>query len=169
MSSSRKAKTLATLLAVIMVASMIFFFSAQDSKASSRTSNAIVKWLLPRIIPGYTEMTRKQQKPYIRQWRRIVRKTAHFLEYTLLALTVVFYLRYMMEGKKPWVIALSAWLAATLYACTDELHQMFVKGRGPSPIDVLIDSGGGLTGTLIGILIMMLWFRHKKKKREALA
>ena len=164
--SKRNAKILVTLLMVIFVASMIFFFSSQDSDDSSKTSGSIVEWLLPRIFPGFEKLAKKQRRPVMRYWKHLIRKVAHFSEYGLLSLTLVFYLRYMLEGKKLRVMAFTAWLLATLYACTDELHQMFVKGRGPSPIDVCIDSAGALTGALVGLAIVIIWFWLKQNRSD---
>ena len=44
-----------------------------------------------------------------------------------------------------------AWaFAATIaYACTDEFHQTFVRGRHGSPIDVAIDALGALIGLAV--------------------
>ena len=36
-----------------------------------------------------------------------------------------------------------------LYACTDELHQLFIAGRSAEIKDVLIDSFGSLTSILL--------------------
>ena len=43
--------------------------------------------------------------------------------------------------RRPWAPALTL---AVLYAITDELHQGFVAGRHPSPVDVGIDATGAL-------------------------
>ena len=46
-----------------------------------------------------------------------------------------------------------AWAAGTLYAVTDEIHQLFVPGRACAPLDMLIDSAGVAAGVIIaGIL-----------------
>ena len=164
--SRRKAKVLVTFLMVILVASMIYFFSSQESEDSSKTSSTIVNWLLPKLFPGFEDLAKKVRRPVIRHWRYIIRKAAHFSEFALLALTLVFYLRYMLEGRKLRVMALAAWLTATLYACTDEFHQMFVKGRGPSPVDVCIDSAGALTGTLFGVALVIIWFWLKQNRND---
>jgi VanZ family protein len=39
-----------------------------------------------------------------------------------------------------------AFVLATLYAVTDELHQSFVAGRHASPLDVAIDAAGVALG-----------------------
>jgi VanZ family protein len=42
-----------------------------------------------------------------------------------------------------WYVPL---LLCIAYGASDELHQAFVHGRGPSPVDVLIDGLGALLG-----------------------
>jgi VanZ family protein len=60
------------------------------------------------------------------------------------------------SGKKKisWMI-----LICVLYAISDEIHQSFVPGRGPSIIDVFIDSTGAITGIILGKAYLL------KKKR----
>ena len=36
-----------------------------------------------------------------------------------------------------------------IYACSDEIHQLFVSGRSGEILDVLIDTTGGFIGTMI--------------------
>ena len=36
-----------------------------------------------------------------------------------------------------------------IYACSDEIHQLFVSGRSGEILDVLIDTTGGFVGTMI--------------------
>ena len=52
--------------------------------------------------------------------------------------------------RRPWAWALAL---AVLYAITDELHQGFVAGRHPSPVDVGIDAAGALIAIVaVGIV-----------------
>ena len=52
------------------------------------------------------------------------------------------YLRAVDGDIRKWRLI---WLLAILYAASDEFHQSFVPGRGPSVIDVGIDAiGAGL-------------------------
>ena len=53
----------------------------------------------------------------------VIRKGAHMGEYAIL-----FWL---------WALAVCA-----AYAASDEFHQCFSDGRGPSPVDVMIDTAG---------------------------
>lgn len=50
-----------------------------------------------------------------------------------------------------------------LYACTDEFHQKFVPGRTCSIKDVIIDSLGIITGSLIFILLKYIMTKRKDK------
>jgi len=86
----------------------------------------------------------------------MVRKAAHMAEYAVLfclyrrALT-------LSGAKHP---AISALLMSACYAATDEWHQSFVADRGPSPVDVGID-------TLGAAIAWGAWeFTRKIRKKE---
>ena len=70
-----------------------------------------------------------------------VRKTAHMVEYAVLArlLSRAFTGSAFWSWKKifAWSLAL-----AILYACSDEYHQTYVAGRLGTPRDVVFDSLG---------------------------
>lgn len=74
-----------------------------------------------------------------------VRKAGHALVFGILALLVV---RGLAANR-----ATVAWLATTAYAISDELHQGFIVGRGPSPVDVAIDSLGAAVALLAAPLV----------------
>ena len=57
-----------------------------------------------------------------------------------------------------------AWGLATLYAATDELHQMFVAERGPALLDVCIDSAGALAGVLLMTVCLLLVLGKRAEK-----
>ena len=77
----------------------------------------------------------------------IIRKVAHFTEYFILY--ILLYRAISTNGNtkiKPFIWSI---LIVFLYACSDEIHQAFVPGRGPAFKDVLVDTSGGLTAFLI--------------------
>lgn len=82
----------------------------------------------------------------------IVRKAAHFTEYMILGACLTMNVRDCT--KLNMKTASIAWLIATAYAVTDEIHQYFVKGRACSPVDMLIDSAGALVGVGIATIEM---------------
>ena len=63
-------------------------------------------------------------------WDYVLRKLAHMTEYAILA-----YLLLRATSSYAWAFA-----AAVAYAASDEVHQLFVRGRHGSPIDVGIDA-----------------------------
>jgi VanZ family protein len=67
------------------------------------------------------------------------RKLVHFAEYALLCFL---WWRVLVTVTTPARAALIAFLIASGYAATDELHQSFVEGRHASVVDWLIDSAG---------------------------
>ena len=69
-------------------------------------------------------------------WDLVLRKLAHTTEYAILGLLLL-----RATGRMS-----IAFVLATLYAVTDELHQSFVAGRHASPLDVAIDAAGVALG-----------------------
>jgi VanZ family protein len=71
-------------------------------------------------------------------WDTVLRKGAHMTEYAILAVL----LRRALAAELP------ALVAAVAYACTDEIHQTFVRGRHGTGVDVAIDGVGAAVGLL---------------------
>jgi len=79
----------------------------------------------------------------------IVRKSAHFTEYGILSLLLF---ASISEARKfEWQPRAAMWsiVIAGLYSLTDEFHQMFVPGRGPSIKDCGIDTAGAAAAMLV--------------------
>ena len=73
------------------------------------------------------------------------RKLVHFGEYALLCFLWWRPLRTAVPVRRA---ALLAFVVASLYAATDELHQSFVDGRHGTPVDWAIDSAGAAAAAL---------------------
>jgi VanZ family protein len=80
-------------------------------------------------------------------WDLVLRKIAHAAEYGLLAALTMRWLRS----------APISLVAASAYAVTDEVHQLFVRGRSGSPVDWAIDTAGAA----IGLGAYLLWCRRR--------
>jgi VanZ family protein len=80
-------------------------------------------------------------------WDTVLRKGAHMTEYAVLAVLLV-----RATGSYAWAFAL-----AVAYAATDEVHQLFVRGRHGSPIDVGIDAVGALVGLAAARSKLLPW------------
>jgi VanZ family protein len=89
----------------------------------------------------------------------LTRKAGHVVEYFILGLLLFRALRSdSSQGWRPrW--AIYAVIGVIIYAVSDEFHQLFVAARGASPVDVVIDSAGGI---LSQIAVML---RHLLRKK----
>ena len=140
--------------ALVTVIIMIFIFvqSALPSDLSQQESGVIVSFLSNFLWTDSELLS------------FVVRKCAHFAEYTLLgwslALTAADYLERLRTGGRDvpsggqhgvssGAQLMAPWLIGTAYAVTDEIHQYFVPGRSCEVRDVVIDSCGVLVGALI--------------------
>lgn len=107
-------KRYATVFWVLSVVCMgvIFYLSSRTADQSSRESGAVLAWLTRLLGDG-------------RLTDFLVRKSAHFLEYTGLCLLLSFACAATW-GRRYTAVSLPI---ASLYAITDEVHQCFVPGR----------------------------------------
>ena len=137
----------------ILVWMFVIFLASADVNSGMHSSwiiEPICHWLFPNI-------TFEQ----LNTVHHFARKAAHMTEYALLALLLLRALSHKRGDVREWIF--SAWLLATVYAATDEFHQSFVPGRGPSVTDVMIDS----VGAALGLLICFLFLDAKAKRERA--
>ena len=108
-----------------------------------------------------------------------MRKAAHVTEFTALGISLFYTVRDFLEWRSgttnnavpqnrqttqmiqteklrrivlPWVIG-------TIYAVSDEVHQLFVEGRSCEVRDMLLDSAGVAAGVLL-----MNWLKKFRKR-----
>lgn len=97
----------------------------------------------------------------------LVRKTAHFTEYAILGSLFFLNLKSWQRSKNSTSMnILLSLIFSFLYACTDELHQIFVPGRSAQFRDVLIDTLGASFGTLITYLTIKLFTKIKARAHK---
>jgi VanZ family protein len=79
----------------------------------------------------------------------LIKKGGHAIGYALLALAFLHWHKPLWDVDLPPLKTLAwVWALTILYAASDEFHQTFVPGRGPSLIDILIDALGAFFGLL---------------------
>lgn len=150
-----------SLLLVIAVMVIIYCFSAQTGVESGAMSGRITGWVLNLVVPGFKDFSAEKQEAIRSTVSFIVRKMAHFSEYALLGFSLMLHIAQIQKKitvRLPW---LWAWGIGTVYAASDEFHQGFVAGRGPSIRDVMIDSAGVIAGTLFLFFILLRRMRKK--------
>ena len=163
-------KPLSFVPAIIMML-VIYSFSAQEGDQSSQLSYEVGVRVLTianeTLDKGWSQERIEQLSE---KGQFYIRKTAHFTEYFLLAVSVAFPL-YVYGVRGLWLL-FSAGIFCVGYACLDEYHQSFVAGRSPGKRDIFIDSVGVFFGIIVTRIIgwtgRMTIFRplsnHKNEK-----
>ena len=136
-------KILFTILVVIWCA-VIFIFSKMSGDVSNGRSSKIIKKILNNITH------KKIKENTLKILNSILRKCMHATVFCVLGILIILCLNaFRISGLKLPIISI---VLAFIYACSDEIHQLFVDGRTCRFTDVLIDT----TGATIGILILNL-------------
>ena len=124
----------------------VIFVGSTEVMSAEQTSRFLVpflRWLDPQISFAT-----------IAAIHFALRKLGHLTEYAIFAALLWRALRWgtCLQAKMS-ILFLLAWLAAALFAVTDEFHQSFVPSRTASPIDIIID----ICGAMIGLIICMMF------------
>lgn len=134
--------------AVALWMAVIFSLSAENAAESTATSGSVVERVLDVLLSGKKETVSDKALAAIRETLTvIVRKSAHFTAYLILG--VLFSCALNASGATPRASRVLSLLFSTLYAVSDEVHQLFVPGRSGKAPDVLIDAAGALVGILL--------------------
>ena len=148
--------TMLLLILNILWMLVIFIFSSQPGQESSQVSgffkelfDKTVSVFFKGSLPGIFA----DNQPLV---EHLVRKLGHITEYMILGILTFSFLKRLTPGKA----VLLALAICILYASSDEFHQIFVNGRGPSYTDVLLDSAAAAVGIIITGL--RSYFRQKR-------
>lgn len=174
-----------TLLILWMI--VISFFSSEDGEQSKKRSIGVVSNGIHNIkeiitkdsssnaisdkknitsnnsnITSNSNLNTKvtNNKKEIESHLHLIRKSAHVIEYFVLGfLCIGFILTY--KNKLSWKVVLFSIFLCVLYACFDEIHQLFVPGRTGRIFDVFVD----LIGISLGSLFYSYcWTLYKRRR-----
>ena len=138
--------------------------SAQPADESAELSLSVDYKLCRFFRPDFDSLTEEEQLKVAAEIDHLVRKTAHFLEFS--ALGALLFSDFVLFDIKRGFCILFAFLSGTVYAVSDEVHQYFIPGRSCEASDMIIDSGGVLAGSLFAFLIFLIIITVKAKKRD---
>ena len=145
-------KKIIKFILVLLCMITIFSFSSDKGLESSKKSSYIIS-----IIEKLTG--KKYEDKQLEVITFMVRKTAHFTIYFLFGFLLVSLFReYFIIDKKKFLIVI---FLCMLYACSDEVHQLFVSNRSGKVSDVLLDT----VGSFLGIVSYMKLFLHIKIRK----
>ena len=148
MKRTKKRMILCILLLVAMLA-FIWGNSLANGETSGNMSGAVLQWIneFLHLDTSGADML-----------HRIIRKGAHFTEFACLGLLLTWL--FGMMGEKKGHLFCMPLLFGMMAACVDETIQVFVPDRGPSPVDIWIDTCGVAAGIVI-LLIGHFYFCKK--------
>ena len=158
----------------------IFFMSSMEQEESASQSSTVIDFVCSAFVEGYSEMMPAGKLEMQEKLTFPVRKGAHMTEYAilgmLLSLTVYeYFVTYESFTVKNFGLLSEseeisekkalppALVLGLLYACSDEIHQTFVRGRSGEVRDVLVDTAGVLAGALLIAYILPALSGWRKK------
>jgi VanZ family protein len=136
------------LSAFVLLIFLLVLLSSQTTSESYQLSRSLSTCIYGRLS-GLIEHIKTSPEWALRvELNNFLRKTAHFLIFMLIALSLLFALKNNRIGKLRYILV---FLIVFVLACGDELHQILV-GRGSQFTDVIIEMCGVLfLFALIGI------------------
>lgn len=94
----------------------------------------------------------------------IVRKLAHFTEYTAIGIMLM-NTAYAFNKSRPYIYYPHILFAGLFTAVIDEAIQLNVPGRAGMITDALLDFSGVVTGTVVMLIILTIYKAVRRKRR----
>ena len=150
------------MILLIATFAIIFKFSSQIAEESDGISHGVLRKIID-VFPYTKGLSEGIKIKMVEHGNPIIRKLAHFSIYALVGVWIMSFMStFNIRLYKKWIISM---LVGALYAASDEFHQSFVPGRGPSIIDVGIDSLGVFTGILGVLIIISIYIALKSDQK----
>ncbi|MBS6025319.1 MAG: VanZ family protein [Paeniclostridium sordellii] len=134
---------------------LIYYMSNQPATISSSQSGGFINMLSNLPIIGNT--IKELMKIGIAEF--LIRKSAHMFLYFMLAILIYMVFKNI-NNIKVYIYSLTG---CFIYACTDEIHQLFITGRSGEFKDVLVDTLGAIIGLLLVFMINKILNLRKNK------
>ncbi len=162
--SLRKIINIIDILLLILCMMTIFYLSSENAVKSLETTNKVTTKAYETVTDKNASIKedKKEIDNFIENNLKLIRKSAHFLEYMLLGFLMFNVLKdYRKVSVKLGLISL---FLSFLYSCSDEIHQMFIPNRTALLVDVLIDSLGSLLGVFIffGLYNFIIFIKNRQ-------
>ena len=147
----RRTKKRMILCTALLIAVLAFIWgnSLTNGEDSGNLSGSIMEWINAFLRLDELGADRLHH---------LIRKMAHFTEFACLGLLLTW--RFGMMGEKKGHLFCMPLLFGMMAACVDETIQVFVPDRGPSPVDIWIDT----CGVAAGIVILLAGHLYVRKK-----
>ncbi len=156
-------KKLIKLVLIVSWMGLIFSFSNDTGVVSTRKSDGIII----RVVEFFKgeKLSPIEKDKWTTYLVVPVRKGAHLGVYFILGVLIIsFYKEFNLARYKMILLAL---LTAFLYACSDELHQLFIPGRSGQIKDIILDTVGASLGILFYSFIVRWFLKYEQKERSS--
>lgn len=148
-------KRVINIILIVLWMSLIFVLSNDTAEESSKKSDGLIVRCVQDIIKR--DLSTKEKEKVLKYLVKPVRKSAHFFLYFVLGILIINLFKcFELFNYKTILIAV---LLCFLYACSDEIHQLFIKGRSCEVRDILIDTIGSLSGISVYYLFSKISIR----------
>lgn len=141
---------------VLLWMGFIFFMSSIPGDESGESSSSIVTFIIDKydLITGADEerINYHNSEDFLRRANLYFRKFCHFSEYCILSILLLSFL-FSLHKYSFFVSVFLNLLITIFYAGTDEYHQIFVRGRSGTILDVMIDSSGIIFGIILAFML----------------
>ena len=142
------------LICIILFIGIIFLFSSLKGEVSDRQSIGLLENTVGKVASIIDkDITEEEKHELYLKLNYPLRKLAHILEFFILSLLVCLFLHSLNIGMLKVIVF--AFIICFMFACGDEIHQLFVVDRHGSLFDVFVDS--------IGIVIMLVIYYFKER------
>jgi VanZ family protein len=132
---------------------MCFVLFASTASFSASNTSRIIRPVLLWLFPAISEAS-------LNHVHYLIRKTAHFTEYALLALLAARAFRASRVALLGRLWPLTAFALVACVALLDEYHQSFLPSRTGTIYDSLLDMTGGATA----LAFAALWLAVRRRK-----
>ena len=146
-----------------IIMAVIFRFSSQTAVESTVVSVGFSERLLKALTP-ITKMTEQEITAMAEVMDGMIRTLAHYSVFLLLG-TTCYLAAYFTKNRRHIYKSMYSVGICICYAISDEIHQLFVPGRSFQLSDILTDTAGILTGTIIVAGIIILYRKRNKEKK----
>ena len=151
-------KKIVKIILIVLWCSLIFMFSNDTGGTSTKKSDGLIVRTVEKVIKR--QLSSEEKEKVLKYLVVPVRKSAHLFIYFILGILIISLLREYRDIDMK-VVLLAVFLGF-LYACSDEVHQLFIKGRSCEVRDVLIDT----VGVSLGVLLYSLIYRVRRRKKN---
>ena len=163
-------KILISWILVLIWMITIFYLSSMDSDQSNTKSKETINVVVENTIDvtnniGITNepTTKDNINSIVNVLNKPLRKCMHATVYFVLVILVInaFNQMHLLTRVNTYLYSI---IICFIYACTDEIHQLYVVCRTGQFIDVLIDTIGALLGCLVFYIGSKLISKNRKRK-----